>query len=354
MLQPRFFILGWLPLVSLILGACSPPGQVAALPTVAAPEFTPAAAALLPTRTPLPPPSPTPGVTITSTPEPPPLSYSQALAMLQQDQSAPFELKVISTNLKDGVAIQDITYLAADPQYASANMGRIEAYIVSPSGKGPFAGVLFVHGLGQGWGNREEFLDEAVILAQQGVVSLLPAGLFPWKVPFTAIGLDDQLNAIKQVVELRRSLDLLLAQPGIDPQRIAYVGHDYGAMHGAVLSGVDKRVKAYALIAGDSNYSHWGIQYFTRPANLDAYRKALEAIDPISYLPHAAPAELYFQFGKNDNFIDVDTANQVFDAASQPKKIEWYDAAHTLNDQAVKDRVAWLMIQLDLKSAQAK
>ncbi len=354
--MPRqlFFILVLVAFVSLLLGACAPIGQVTALPTVAASEFTPTATTVLPAETLFPQPSPNPTVTITPPPQPAALSYSEALSMVQYDQMAPFDLKVTSKKVKDGITIQDVTYVAADPQYASTSAGRIETYIVTPAGKGPFAGVLFVHGLGQGWGKREEFLDDAVTLAQQGVVSLLPSGLFPWKVSFTGTGLDDQMNVIKQVIELRRSLDLLLAQPGVDPQRIAYVGHDYGAMHGAVLSGIEKRVKAYALIAGDINYTHWAMQYFVAPAEVDAYRKALEAVDPISYLPHAAPADLYFQFGKNDNFIDGDTANQIFEAASQPKKIDWYDAGHTLNDQAVMDRLAWLETQLDLKPAPTK
>ena len=354
MLRRLFFILVSIYFVTLLLGACAPVGQVTALPTVAEIEFTPTATTVLPTETLLPRPSPNLTVSITPTPEPASLSYSEALTMYQYDQNEPFDLQVTSEKVKDGITIQDVTYVAADPQYASTRAGRIETYIVAPPGKGPFAGVLIVHGLGQGWGNRDEFLDEAVTLAQQGVVSLLPSGLFPWTVSFTGTARDDQMNVIKQVIELRRSLDLLLAQPGVDPQRIAYVGHDYGAMHGAVLSGVEKRVKAYALIAGDSHYSHWAIQYFVAPAKVDAYQQALAAVDPISYLPHAAPADLYFQFGKNDNYIDVDTANQIFEAASQPKKIDWYDAGHTLNDQAVQDRHAWLVAQLDLKPAPAK
>jgi hypothetical protein len=52
--------------------------------------------------------------------------------------------------------------------------------------------------------------------------------------------------------------------------------------------------------------------------------------------------------GKNDNFIDLADAQQSYAVSSQPKKIDWYDVGHTLNDQATKDRLAWLETQLIL------
>lgn len=160
----------------------------------------------------------------------PPLSYADALPRYQYDQTAPFDLKITSDKVQDGVTIHNVTYAAANPQFAISSGGRIAAYIVTPPGNGPFAGILFMHGLGAGWGNREEFLNEAVSLAHQGVVSVLPAGLFPWIVTHEGTGPGDQTNVIDQVIELRRSLDLLLMQPGVDPQHIAFVGHDYGAI----------------------------------------------------------------------------------------------------------------------------
>lgn len=326
-------------LITLLLVSC---GQIVP---------TPGTATSQPSTATMPPPTNFPAtVTPTATPKPEILNYDQALPLFNYDSSIPFDLTVLSEKEKDGVIIQDLTYAAADPHYTSQTAGKIAAYLVKPSKAGSYAGVVYLHGLGGGWGNRKEFLNEAVSLAQEGVVSLLPTGQFPWVVTHTGIGEKDRMNVIKQVIELRRSFDFLLAQPGVDPKRIAFVGHDYGAMNGAVLSGVEKRVKAYVLMAGDTNYSDWAIMYFNKPANEDTYRALMSAVEPITYLPHASPSELFFQFGGRDGFISKQTADESFNAASEPKKFGWYDSGdHTLDKQSDLERLAWLNQQLNLK-----
>jgi hypothetical protein len=52
----------------------------------------------------------------------------------------------------------------------------------------------------------------------------------------------------KFVIRLRRGLDLLETLPQIYTNRIGFVGWSNGAYVGALLAGLDKRVKAYALI----------------------------------------------------------------------------------------------------------
>ena len=292
------------------------------------------------------------GCFMTATPKPEVLTYDQALPLFDYDSSMPFDVKVTSEEENDGVIIQDLTYMAADPKYIPDTAGKIAAYLVRPSKEGAYAGVLYLHGLGNHWGNRKEFLDEAVSLAHQSVVSLLPIGLFPWIVEHSGIGELDQINVIKQVIEVRRSVGFLLAQPGVDPQCIALVGHDYGAMHGALLSGIEKHIKAYVFMTGDTNYSDWAIKYFIKPTDENTYRTLMSAVDPITYVPHAAPAALFFQFAGNDEFIPHDSANQLFLAASEQKNFGWYDSAgHALNEHASQDRLAWLELQLGLKPA---
>src|SRR5260370_27472221 len=57
-------------------------------------------------------------------------------------RSKDWDLQVISSKDQDGVGIQDVSYASYSPR-----SGRIKAYIIRPSGKGPFAGVLFFHWL---------------------------------------------------------------------------------------------------------------------------------------------------------------------------------------------------------------
>lgn len=62
---------------------------------------------------------------------------------------------------------------------------------------------------------------------------------------------------IQQVIELRRAIEVLLAQPGVNPERLAYVGHDFGGMFGSVLAGVDERIQTYVIMTAIPDFSDW-------------------------------------------------------------------------------------------------
>jgi dienelactone hydrolase len=269
-----------------------------------------------------------------------------SLSRFAYDRSAAFDLKVESSKEENRVTIKDVNYAAYDPRH-----GRIRAFLIAPAGRGPFAGVVFFHWLGKPNGDRSEFLDEAVAMAKQGTVSLLIQGYFPWSEDPTD-GPADRQRVIGQTIEARRALDLLLSQPKVDRRRVGYVGHDYGAMYGAILAGVETRVRAYVLMAGIGNFGDWSLKYWpgTAKGGEEAYRQAMRAVDPILYVPHAAPAALLFQFSNTDIYISKDSATAFFAAASQPKQIKWYDVSHQLNiEQALHDRRDWLMRQLRLR-----
>ena len=265
--------------------------------------------------------------------------------MFAYDPAVAFDLKEESAKEQDGVTVRDINYAA----YASKH-GRIKAYLVQPSGKGPFAGILFFHWLGDVKSDRTEFLDEAVALAKQGTASLLIQGYFPWlEKPMD--GETDHQQIIDQTIEVRRGLDLLLSQPKVDKRRIGFVGHDYGSMFGTIAAGVDKRVKTYVIVAGMGNFSDWSLKYWKGPSKngAEAYQQAVKNVDPIGYVAYAAPASLLFQFANNDKYISKETANEFFAAASKPKEVKWYDATHDLNVEAARnDRREWLTRQLRL------
>ncbi|MBA3806511.1 MAG: hypothetical protein H0X14_12465, partial [Acidobacteria bacterium] len=129
-------------------------------------------------------------------------------------------------------------------------------------------------------------------------------------------------------------------------------GHDYGAMYGAIVAGVDKRVKAYILVAGIGSFSNWSLDYWLKK-NTDtfkeAYRQAMNPIDPITQISRAAHARLLFQFANSDEHIKREAAIAFYDAASQPKEVKWYDGKHELNVEAARrDRREWLTRQFRL------
>src|SRR5919202_562171 len=156
------------------------------------------------------------------------------------DARRPLDVRRKLLHERQGVKVYDLTY-------ASPKGGRVTAYLVVPAGKGPFAGLVFGH---WGPGNRTEFLPEATLYARAGAVSLLVD--YPWVRPapwrkWLKMADDpesDHQAFVQAVVDLRRGLDLLAAEPNVDRKRLAYIGHSYGAQWGAILSAVDDRLRA--------------------------------------------------------------------------------------------------------------
>jgi hypothetical protein len=135
------------------------------------------------------------------------------------DQKAPFDIREVGAEIRDGVTIRDISY-------ASPKGGRVPAYLVLPPGQGPYAGILFGHRAKEGSPvrNRKEFLDEA--LAHAGAVSLLIDAPFAppeFRSEPESLNSQEPLTEQQQLIDLRRGVYLLRSLGEVDPSRIAYV-----------------------------------------------------------------------------------------------------------------------------------
>jgi len=250
-----------------------------------------------------------------------------------------------------------------DISYASPKGGRVTAYLVVPSKKKPLAGLIFGH---WGYGTRTEFLPEAILYAQAGAASLLidypwvrPA---PWRrnVPNFAQPETDRDIYIQTVIDLRRGIDLLQTLSSIDSNRIAYIGHSYGAQWGAILSAIDKRLKAVVLIGGvpaqediyltsdDPDFVEF--RKSIPKEQLEKYLEATGVLDAIRYVPFSAPTPLLFQFARYERYFNQESMLRYTQAASEPKTVKWYNTGHELNDiQALIDRSDWIQKQIGIK-----
>ncbi|HEU4767958.1 MAG TPA: hypothetical protein VFS77_11300 [Pyrinomonadaceae bacterium] len=134
------------------------------------------------------------------------------------DKKAPLHFKLLKVHKRGDVKILDITY-------ASPKGGVVPAYLVVPSGDGPYAGVIWGHWYWRNseMRNRNQFLDEAVALAPSGVVSLLTDGPVarPGYVPNTTpLNEQQATDMVRQVIDMRRGVDLLLLRKDVDPKRL--------------------------------------------------------------------------------------------------------------------------------------
>ena len=270
------------------------------------------------------------------------------------DRHAPLNVKQIGVQHREHANAYDITY-------ESPKGGAVPAYLVVPKGRGPFAAVLWGHWYwdNSSMRNRRQFLDEAVVLAQAGVVSLLTDG------PVARPGhieskdpLDERvaLDFLQQVIDMRRGVDVLLARRDVDPKRIAFVGHSYNAGVGALLSGLDRRFKCFVLMAGlmsdEVTRRTKDFQEFRQkvgPEKLDALIAKYAYLDQGKYVSHAAPAVVFLQYGSQEKFLNAERAVQYAAVVSEPKRFKLYDAPHALNAEARRDRIQFLTEQLKLR-----
>jgi len=266
-------------------------------------------------------------------------------ALFRYDDRSPVTIKEVSSEQRGDVTVRDITF--------SPVPGReIKAYLVVPEGNGPFAGILWVHWLGEEKSNRTQFLDEAVQLAPKGAVSLLIDAM--WSTPEwfgNRVPEKDYENSIRQVIELRRALDLLLSQANVDKTRIGFVGHDYGAMYGMLTAGVDQRINTLVFIAATQSLNDWAF-LGPQPKSKSVYLKQNSNLELTDYLRQVRNASKFFQFGRGDFYVSQADGAVLFAAATEPKQRKLYDASHKMEaNEIARDRNDWLVKQLKLGSA---
>jgi predicted esterase len=265
--------------------------------------------------------------------------------MQNYDKDLPYVFRLIGKHSEGGVESQ---LLVTSSPFGYRRM----AELIQPESQKPLAAILYVH-----WyepealdSNRSQFVVEATEMAKRGAACLLIETM--WSDPdffSKRTQEDDSTNSIRQVVDIRRAIDFLLAQPGIDPERFAYVGHDFGGMYGVLAGSLDMRPTHYVIMAATSRFPDW---YLYAP-KLEgearaAFIRQMAEIDPIAHVGNLSPAPILFQFASDDFHVPRERAEEFFAAAKEPKELRWFEAGHSLNEEATQDRMKWLTNTLSL------
>jgi len=240
------------------------------------------------------------------------------------------------------VAVDDVSF--------RSGRQRIEGYLLLPAGEARRPAVVIVHGSG---GDRRELLEEARRLARRSVVALTITEPSTSSPPARATGgaaaILNQLQAVqvRDVVAVRRAIDLLGSLPQVDKRRLGYLGWSAGARTGAFVAVAEPRVKALALLsAGAAPIAAYVAS--APPSLRRAVRRVLGSIDPLRYIALARPGRLLLEDGRKDEIVPHAALLNMIRAAPRGTTVRWYDAPHALDRRAYHDAFDWLMQKLPI------
>ena len=281
-----------------------------------------------------------------------------AATLTAYDPATPLDVNEESPvrTLDGGIEVHDVTW-------ASLGTDRVSAWLVVPPGDGPFAGLVYLHGSET---DRDDFLDEAVAMARGGAASIVMDAPFARtgtsrKAFLLNFGLAERERDMtaQTVLDLRRAYDVLLERGDVDPERLGFVGHSWGASLGVVLAGVDQRPGSLVIITARPSWTGflgaesegWVRSAHERAGDEDwqQYMALMAPLDAMAEIDNVDAGRLYLQYGTADDVVSEDVSAQLIDAADGARS-DLYPAPHALNDDATADRVNWLVERLGLDS----
>jgi cephalosporin-C deacetylase-like acetyl esterase len=242
--------------------------------------------------------------------------------------------------------LRDRDVVVREVSFVDVHGQPTEATFVRPAAAGRYPAVLFVHWYGPEFtnSNRTQYVPDALALARKGIASLLVDT--PWSEPSWFPKRDPSLDAAfstLMVKRLRRAVDVLAGADSVDPARLALVGHDFGAMYGSIVAGLEPRVTAFVFTAGTAKFADWWILGRKLDSNARAAVYAEHAAyDPVGHIAKVKVATL-LQFATKDPYVSKEAAQSLIDAAAGPKDSKFYDTGHEMSYDAMVDRVAWLV-----------
>ncbi|HEY0928914.1 MAG TPA: alpha/beta fold hydrolase [Gemmatimonas sp.] len=268
-------------------------------------------------------------------------------ALFRHDSAAPLAIVTEPVaSLDTGITMQRISY-------ASRGGDRASGVIAVPNTAGPHPAVLLLHGLP---GNAEQAMRAVGYShARRGAIVLSIDAPWARRGSLPSFTVQDSVDQVQLIHDLRRAVDLLRQRSDVDPKRIAYVGGSYGGAMGTLFLSVEDRIAAGILFVPDGGM----VDHMTNrdgsparplaelPATAQArWLAAMRPIEPIRFANQIRTPALLVQNGRRDQYVSTEDAEALHRALPQHTTVEWYDSGHGLPSTASQSRHAWLAKQI--------
>ena len=141
--------------------------------------------------------------------------------------------------------------------------------------------------------------------------------------------------------EIGQSLDYLTSLAAVDPQRLAMVGYSLGSFLGVVAAADDQRVRALVLASGGD-----------LPDKTPFAALVRAAADPLRAVRKLGGRPLLMVNGRYDRTITAAQAERLYEAAREPKQIQWYNGGHWPPQPSIDFAAEWLAGRLQSRGAE--
>ena len=145
------------------------------------------------------------------------------------------------------------------------------------------------------------------------------------------------LTMTQAVLDTRRSIDFLQSRPEFDHSQMGLCGTSLGALVAAVTYGVDDRITHSTFVLGGVNLAHivWSSSLLVRQRDVlrrrgfteEKFSDAIQAIEPMKYLPGRSPGSSFVIGGLYDTVIPRQATDELISSLHTPKVL-WLDTGH--------------------------